>query len=362
MEAWIHLFSQFTSEALLLEALTIFLLITGYTAFWILRKRRFGSLQLGVPAGVVKVYLAQLINEAQLLRSQFFGLLNEAGALSPEMMAQLNAGGGAGMQLMQASGLAAGNAGAGAAGLSSENLQAAASQIAGDPQLSGKLAELQQKLTQQVQATEVVVKEKQTLEAELAKAKSISTSTPGGGAGAGANGSEVNELKKKIKDLEDRLAEYSVIEDDLANLKRLQQENTELRSKLGGGAATAAAPSAEAAPPAATEISGEVAANTSEEPKAADPGFENLVDQVEASLGNAEAEAAAAAGAPAPEPVKADPPAPEPEAAAEPAAANQPASTEPTGASAAKPAEAAPAATGKGDDDLLSEFEKMLNM
>lgn len=39
-------------------------------------------------------------------------------------------------------------------------------------------------------------------------------------------------LKKKIKDLEDKLSEYSVIEEDIADLSRFRQENDELRKKI----------------------------------------------------------------------------------------------------------------------------------
>src|SRR5690606_24823997 len=64
---------------LIFEAFLIFSLIAGYCAFWILKKRKLGSLQTAVPKGVVKNYLNTLILEAQGLRSQLFGLLADAG-------------------------------------------------------------------------------------------------------------------------------------------------------------------------------------------------------------------------------------------------------------------------------------------
>jgi hypothetical protein len=39
-------------------------------------------------------------------------------------------------------------------------------------------------------------------------------------------------LKMKIKELEDKLAEYSVIEEDIADLTRFRQENESLRSRI----------------------------------------------------------------------------------------------------------------------------------
>lgn len=39
-------------------------------------------------------------------------------------------------------------------------------------------------------------------------------------------------LKLKVKELEDKLAEYSVIEEDIADLSRFRQENEDLRKKI----------------------------------------------------------------------------------------------------------------------------------
>src|SRR5689334_2552322 len=73
--SWLYLFSEFTPEALLFEALIIFLLCAIYAAFWILRKRRFGVVETQLPAGPVKEYLNELIFNAEQLRAQLFGLL-----------------------------------------------------------------------------------------------------------------------------------------------------------------------------------------------------------------------------------------------------------------------------------------------
>src|SRR5690349_8567959 len=76
MTSWVYLFSQFTPEALLFEALLIFILCCGYTAFWILRKRRYGIVDKELPSGPVKSYLNELIGNAEQLRLQLFGLLS----------------------------------------------------------------------------------------------------------------------------------------------------------------------------------------------------------------------------------------------------------------------------------------------
>src|SRR5258708_38333401 len=79
MTSWVYLFSKFTPEALLFEALFICLLFASYTGFWILRKRRLGSSDTLVPASVVRVYLNEMIGDAESLRAQLFGLLSGTG-------------------------------------------------------------------------------------------------------------------------------------------------------------------------------------------------------------------------------------------------------------------------------------------
>ncbi len=390
MDSWIHLFSKFTSEALLFEGLFICVILVGYTAFWVLKKRRFGSLRQQVPSSVVQVYLGQLINEARLVRSQLFGLITEAGAL-PE-----------GMTLQAAS--------AAVPSVPDAAMKEAATKIAQDPNLSGKLAELQKNLEEQIKNTEKVNEEKKAIEAELEKLKNGAPSTSDGG----DQSDQVAELQKKIKSLEDRLAEYSVIEDDLANLKRLQQENQELKSKLAsGGSETEAAStpadskaeesattSASSSPEANDGTSGadeevkasdepaakeEKSVEPSPDPEAAeskaDPGFENLVDQVEESLQPSEEVSDQSSKPEEKDEPKQDaaPEAPSAPAEKEPEPTTQ---TEEADSNNSESATTAPPATsekkaeepnesksdettektGKSDDDLLSEFEKMLNM
>jgi hypothetical protein len=189
----------------------------------------------------------------------------------------------------------------------------------------------------------------------------------------------------KIAKLESKLAEYEVIEDDLANLKRYHQENKLLRAQLeaaGKGhpvAAVAAEPThaaaapaqATAAPtPAAAPAPAAAAAPTPPPPpaEAASPlaaaeenlsqeqaaqSFEGLVDKVEESL----AKPATPAGASVVDPAavaKAQTPAPP---------AQEAAPKPPEAAPAAPAAEAgeAPPAAEKSDADLLNEFERMLS-
>jgi hypothetical protein len=335
MESLIYFFSKFTSEFLLFEAFFIFLVISVYSAFWFLRKRKFGSLDQAVPSSLVKQYLTGLIEEAHLIRTQLFGLLNQSqgGAVLESNVQQI---------LTQFQAKAEGAQAAISAGVAAP----ASPTASHDPAVAEKLAALEAKLAEQTTAMNSVVTEKERIAQELAALKLKGSS--GGDAGTGAN---VDGLKNQIKSLEERLAEYSVIEDDLANLKRLQQENAQLKAALGGATATSPAPGSTAA----QALTGAIAAA---------PSFEGLVDQVEQSL-QAAPEAAAATAPPqsAAEALSAQVVAEAaPPAAVAPAPAPAPAPAAPAPA-AADSTNAAPADTlTKNDEDLLSEFEKMLNI
>lgn len=340
MSSWIHLFSKFTPEALLFEALVICCLLASYSAFWILRKRRFGAVENSIPAGVVKAYLNELIVDAEALRAQLFGLL--AGA-----------------------GLPAGDAAKYIAALGpAPSAPIIGPTITADPGLAAKLAVLEAKMAEQAKAMETLLLEKTRLAAELQAARA-----QGGGGAPGApveDAAAIAKLQEKIRSLEGKLDEYSVIEDDLANLKRLQQENAQLRSSLAGAPVPAPAPTAAAAPKAAEPQA--AATPAPEAPKEALPPeptlepvataqapatetpFDALASEVEKSL---EPAIAATATEPAAAPQ-----------AAEPLhlATTMPALEE-VGNTAALPA--APAGAGasqeKSDADLVAEFEKMLN-
>jgi hypothetical protein len=317
MTSWVYIFSRFTPEALLFEALIIFALGAGYAGYWVLRKRRQGAvIGSDIPAGVVRTYLNELIIDAEQLRAQLFGLLASAGMPMHEIRTVVRT-----MQAPEPAQVAA---------------PAPAGASAPDPELTMKLGSLEGKLAEQMRAMETLLAEKTRLEHELSEAKLGAQAMQGGA----TDGVELAKLREKMHLLESKLAEYSVIEDDLANLKRLQQENAQLRAALaakGGSAeaALAAAPAPAAAAPVAAEPEPEPALEP-EAPAAEaapDAGFEGLVDHVEESLKEA-------------------PPAPEPPAPV--AAAPVPAPAPPA---------PAPAQTSndKSDADLVAEFEKMLH-
>ncbi len=335
MDSWIYLFSKFTPELLVFQSAFVFVLIAAYAALWVLRRRRLGEEEITIKAGVVRNYLGLLISDAESMRRQLFAILQGEGMPAPHDLAAY--GGGPSL-------------GKFAGPTSFAPLPALK---VDDPELQAKLIQLEQQMTQQAAALDGISKEKARLEQELAGARSAGGGAP---AGTGAPGEDSKPLQDKINELEARLAEYSVIEDDLANLKRLQQENAQLKTQLsqaGAAAAVAAAipatptapAPAEAAPvPAAPVPTPAVAAPV--EPAAASPaappsaGGQSAIDDMFAAASTAFETSGAA----------------EPEAASPPGEAA--AAAPPT--EAAAPAEAA-GNLGSSDADLVAEFEKMLN-
>jgi hypothetical protein len=88
-------------------------------------------------------------------------------------------------------------------------------------------------------------------ESEIAKLKEAGQAAP-----AAAGGPALDQLSARIKELESKLAEYEILEDDIADLSLYKEENARLKveiEKAKGGAPAAAAP-AEPAKPAGEAI------------------------------------------------------------------------------------------------------------
>jgi hypothetical protein len=386
MNSLVYFYSKFTEEFLLLGAAGIFALLSAYCYHWVIQKRRLGIAHSQIPSAVVKSYLNQLINEAEFVRKQLFGMNNDGSTAMP--------------------------IGFGAA--PSVTVAADASKTAISPDLLARLGSLESQLKEKESLVVNINVEKAKLleEIEILRANS------GGTAYVEQN---QKQLTDKIKNLEARLEEYALFEEDLANLKRLQQENASLKKRLSDHAAAPAGgplgslgsekkeQDFKAAPPTEiTEPSISAAPTSERKPPLA------IVPEPEPAQLEAE-EAATAATKPAAEPAKyaldqtaidallegkpvtppvakAPEPAPAPEAAAAPAApAPAPKPTleavpagdqfeklaesvdhsleaEPLKAVAGDPVPTpAQAASGesslanKSDEELLKEFENLLN-
>lgn len=329
MDAWVYLFSKFSHEALLFEALALFLGLFGYAIFYLIRKRKYGVAGKDVPSNIVKVYLAQLMTDAEEIRNQLFGLLgkHEVAALRTGMQFQSDLSSLDGMRDATGTGAVA----AGAA--------TPAPTSAPDPRLNEKLKELERRLAEQAGALDSVLNDKMKLEEELANARARTAATSSEEEKDSGGPDRTGAMTERLRQLEAQLAEYAIIEDDLANLKRLQKENKTLKEQLntataGAPAATAAANAAAAAAP--TPAPAATAAPIAQEPSSDSnhpADFESLVDVVEKNLADsAKSENVTPSAA-----------TPAPEFNLEAGSASEPKSDE------------------KSEEQLQADFEKMLN-
>ena len=204
-------------------------------AYWFYNRRRIHQLSHQIPASVVKNYLDSIIQNSSALKSSLF----RGGGLDV----------GEGIpSVMPVGDLPTGNVSE-SSGASSEELNQKIAEIASlTKRVADKdrmIRDLESKLDDAQSAggdgndkTEEVAMLKdeiKRLKKELGEA-----SQPSGGS---EDNSELEgklaDVTKERDDLKERLMEYEIIEEDLANLKRLQQENEQLRNQLAGQAADA---------------------------------------------------------------------------------------------------------------------------
>ncbi|WP_127718075.1 hypothetical protein [Halobacteriovorax sp. HLS] len=312
--------SQFSDETLIITLSILILVLVILVVYWHYNKKKFHQLSHQIPASVLKTYLDSIIQNSTSLKSSLF----RGGGLDI----------GSGIpSVVPVGDLPIGNI---SVGDSSEELNQKNAEIASLTQRlmdkDRQLAEIDDKL-REAQAASLSSggdssEEVAILQAEIEKLRAeleaLKSAAPADG-GDDAMAAQLTEVTKERDELKERLMEYEIIEEDLANLKRLQQENDQLKKTIadlqaGGGEAPAPVPTPEEPEPAAEAPVEEAA------PAAEIPAEAPADDDLEAQMAAAITETPAA------------------EAAAE------------------APADDIPANEGeqKSAEELLSEFEKML--
>ncbi|NBU21652.1 hypothetical protein EBS43_09650 [bacterium] len=193
MLPWIHVFSKFTPEALLLEFFILFLLTCAYTTYWVLKKRKYGVIQGALPAGPVRAYLNDLINQTEDLTVQLFGIASLGG------------------QRRGKNGLI---------------------EMSNNEETSSRISELEEQLKAQSAILETTAQENSNLSAELEKMRQNQEVIQTDKNEKARMQNAYQSLSEKILVLETRLAEYAIIEEDLADLKRYQNENSQMKDLL----------------------------------------------------------------------------------------------------------------------------------
>lgn len=214
----INYMDKFGPEILVIQFGFLVIISTIFLWLWFSNRRKYQNLKHAIPANIVKSYLDSIIQNSTSLKSQLFrGGGIDVGNI-PSVIPLQNLFGGDGLAVSGAPSTAL-----------LEELNQKKAQIAS---LEGQLLssqtshrEMENKLSSalgNLANAEIKIKE---LEALLAQSR-----TAGGG---DANlKSELNIVSKERDEIRDRLKEFEIIADDLANLKRLQQENEQLKRSL----------------------------------------------------------------------------------------------------------------------------------
>jgi hypothetical protein len=317
MEAIGLFFSKF-SEELLSAQIALLSLSLALAVYWMLVRKKKRETAEWVPAALVREYLDRMRADERETRIRLFG---DSGYPAPVST---------GMPLTQMISSAAGHV-----------------PVPGtDPALAREVEALRSQLgmadaraMEADRAMNGLRAEKAAFEQKIKDAAALAASaTPGAAAPAGAPPAAT---LKELEDLRAKLQEYEVIEDDLADLKKFQKENEQLRQKvsqLEGGAPAVATIAASAPPPpeAATTI----------------PNATQKIETPVTVISGGPAKAAEPAPAsPAPAPAVTAPP------SASEANTNVLAPVTPTVDSGAGVAEKS---SKQKEAELLSEFEKML--
>jgi hypothetical protein len=265
--------TQFTDETISISLAVLVVVFASLVAYWFYNRRRFHQLSHQIPASVVKNYLDSIIANSTALKSSLFrggGL--ELGEGIPSILPTSD---------LPSGGIAVGSD-------NSEALAQKNAEIANLKSLVGQkdatIAELE-KMLEAARASNgggiseaeagILKGEVDSLKAQLEEANAaLEGAVAGGGSGGDSElDAQIESVTKERDELKERLMEYEIIEEDLANLKKFQQENEQLKktiAELKGGAAEEDVPAAETTPeveePAAEEAPAVEEAVAEEEP------------------------------------------------------------------------------------------------
>jgi hypothetical protein len=343
LESLITTLDKFTPEILVILSGLLVITTTLFLWLWFANRRTYNLLKHQLPASVVKTYLDSVIQNSNSLKSALFRG-NEGDVSFSSMPSSMPLVGGGESLAIASSGNSSGQEAA-----LREQLQQKLAELAALQSQLAAANSIKKELESGLAGAQARIKELEALLAQSGKA------VPAASGNDAAMKAELQKITKERDELRDRLKEYEIIEDDL---KRLQQENQQLKRALGqdpaGPSPAAAAPVA--APPKAAS------------PKGQDPlaGAADLFDEVpveDSPLENEVAEEAVAAALP--EEVAASS---EESTTAEleefltgGSEAEAPKEVAMGGSEKDAPApKAEPTGNEKTPEDLLSEFEKML--
>ena len=245
VESLITLLDKFTPEILVILSGLLVITTTLFLWLWFANRRTYNLLRHQLPASVVKQYLDTVIQNSNTLKNALFR--GGVEGLDPMALPQGQVANPVNTEQL-------------AQFISKSNPQTLAS--------SGESSDLRAQLNQKI--SELAALQSQLSSAQSAKRELESSfagaqarikeleallsqaSKSGGGGSDPALAAELEKIRKERNEFQNKLKEYEIIEDDLANLKRLQQENQQLKRTLsevssGNASASLAPPEVETA-------------------------------------------------------------------------------------------------------------------
>ena len=229
METLDLILTKFTDETIQVFSMLLLITMVAIISYWFYYRRKFHQLTHEIPASVVKNYLDTIIQNSNSLKSSLF----RGGGLDM----------GNGIPSVVAIGDLPSSMSIGIGSLSEETNQKNAEIASLTLKLGDRVTQISdlEKRMQEISAgkgnnaeVEILKKDISALQAQLTEARAASGGDPNVKRDLGVVTTERNDLRERLK-------EYEIIEEDLANLKRLQQENDQLKAELAtfrkGGAA-----------------------------------------------------------------------------------------------------------------------------
>jgi hypothetical protein len=224
LESLITTLDKFTPEILVILSGLLVITTTLFLWLWFANRRTYNLLKHQLPASVVKTYLDSVIQNSNSLKSALFRG-NEGDVSFSSMPSSMPLVGGGESLAIASSGNSSGQEAA-----LREQLQQKLAELASLQSQLAAANSIKKELESGLAGAQARIKELEALLAQAGKA------VPAAGNDAALK-SELQKVTKERDELRDRLKEYEIIEDDLANLKRLQQENQQLKRALGEDAA-----------------------------------------------------------------------------------------------------------------------------
>jgi uncharacterized phage infection (PIP) family protein YhgE len=235
--------TKFTDETITIFSMLLLVTMAGIIVYWFYNRKKFHQLAHEIPASVVKNYLDSIIQNSTSLKSSLFrggGLDIGNGIPSVVPVGDLPSSVSIGV------------------GSSLEEVNQKNAEIASLALKLGDRAKQISDLEKRIQEitasgsgkgnsdeANALKKDIAALQTQLTEARAASGGDP-------AIKRELTTVTNERNDLRERLKEYEIIEEDLANLKRLQQENDQLKAELASLRGGAPAPKVEI--PAAAPI------------------------------------------------------------------------------------------------------------